>query len=104
MKRLKVVIPPSVQEQIRDQLLYIAEDSIDNALAWEDRLRASINGIGNMHGHAIDEAASARLGETIRKCVFEKTYLIHYRVNTAAGTVEIVNFRHGSRLPRTAEP
>jgi plasmid stabilization system protein ParE len=104
VKRLKVIIAPVVREQIRSQVLYIAQDSIDNALAWEDRLRAVMNSIGDMPGHAIDEDASDRLGEPIRKKVFEGTYLIHYRVNDAAATVEIVNFRHGMRLPRSGEP
>jgi hypothetical protein len=34
VKRFKVIIPPFVQEQIRAQVLYIAQDSIDNALEW----------------------------------------------------------------------
>ena len=93
-----MIIPPIVQEQIRDQIRYIAQDSIHNALAWEDRLRRAIE-IGDMPGHAIDEDASDRLGFTIRKCVFEKTYLIHYRLSAALTDVEIVNFRHGIRLP-----
>jgi plasmid stabilization system protein ParE len=104
VKRLQVNIPPFVQEQIRAQVLYIAHDSIDVALAWEDLLRTAINAIGNVPGHAVDEDASARLGETIRKTVFEGTYLIHYRVNDATDTIEIVNFRHGTRLPRRGEP
>jgi len=54
-------------------------------------------------GHAVDEDASGRAGEMIRKIVFEKTYLIHYRVIDAAAAVEIVNFRHGARLPKRGE-
>jgi plasmid stabilization system protein ParE len=104
VKRFQVIIPPFVQEQIRAQVLYIANDSIDNALEWEDRLRAAINGIGSMRGHAIDEAASGRLSVKIRKLVFEGTYLIHYRVNELTETIEIVNFRHGARVPRRGEP
>lgn len=103
--RYRVVIPPVVEEQIRAQLLYIAEDSIDHALAWEDRLRNAIQSIGRLPGgHAVDEAASQRVGETVHKMVFEKTYLIHYRVKANAAMIEIVNFRHGARLPRNREP
>jgi plasmid stabilization system protein ParE len=104
MKRMKVSIPPEVQKQILEQVLYIATDSIKNALAWEDRVRATINSIGELPPHAVDEDASRRVGETIRKVVFEKTYLIHYRINDATDTVEIVNFRHGARLPGRREP
>lgn len=105
MKKYHVIIPPVVQQQIRSQVLYIARDSIDNALAWEDRLRAEISRIGSVPtGYAVDEAASARLGEEVRKLVFEQTYLIHYRVNPKRHVVELLNFRHGARLPRCGEP
>ena len=104
MKRLKVIIPPRVQEQITVQVLRIAEDSIDNALAWEDRIGSAIEGIGDVPGNAVDEDASTRLGYQVRKNVFEGTYLIHYRVDDVAGIVRIVNFRHGARLPRIDEP
>lgn len=104
MKHLNVLIPPMVQEQIRSQVFYIARDSIDNALAWEDRLLAAISALGSTPGYTIDEEASRRLGEIIHKYVFEKTYLIHYRIEDERGTLDIVNFRHGARLPRMGEP
>jgi plasmid stabilization system protein ParE len=104
VKRYRVVIPPIVAEQVRDQVLHIARDSIDNALAWEDRLRAAIKGLGNMPGFSVDQDASARLGEPIRRYVFERTYLIHYRVTEATRRVDVINFRHGARLPRLGEP
>jgi plasmid stabilization system protein ParE len=55
-------------------------------------------------GFAVDEDASERLGEPVRKCVFEGTYLIHFRQDEESGVVEIINFRHGARLPRRGEP
>lgn len=104
MKRFAVIVPPDVEQQILEYVLHIAHDSIDNALAWEDRVRAAMKAIGQTPGHAIDEDATVRAGVTIHKVVFEKTYLIFYRVNDAAGTVEIANFRHGARLPNRGEP
>jgi plasmid stabilization system protein ParE len=104
MKRLRVIIPPTVQDQITEQVLYIASDSIDNALAWEQNLRKAIEKIGETHGHAVDEAASNRLGFQVHKVVFDRTYLIHYCIDDVAHVVKIVNFRHGSRLPRRGEP
>jgi plasmid stabilization system protein ParE len=104
VKRWKVVIPPVVQEQIRAQVLYIARDSIENALNWEDRLLKAIEKIGEMPGHARDEEATIRLGFAVQKDVFEGTYLIHYRTDDQTRTVDLLNFRHGARLPRAGEP
>jgi plasmid stabilization system protein ParE len=105
VKTFRVIIPPIVQEQIRSQVLYIARDSIDNALAWEDRLRTEIMRIGSVPtGYPVDEAATGRLGEEVRKMVFEKTYLVFYRVHTERRAIELLNFRHGARLPRRGEP
>lgn len=102
MNRLPVIVPPEVKELIRDQVRYIARHSIDNALAWEDRVRSALDSLGEVHAHAIDEDASRRVGQQLRKLVFEGTYLIHYRVEPAA--VEVAGFRHGARLPREGEP
>ena len=104
MKRLQVHVSDSVKPQIREQLLYIAQDSIDNAPAWEDRLLEALQGLGDFYNHAVDEEAVARVGGTVRKLVFEKTYLIHYEVNEANRVVEVLNFRHGARLPQRGEP
>lgn len=104
MKRLKVDVSDEVKLQISQQVFHIARDSISNALAWEDRLRSALNSLSDFYGHATDEEASLRLGEPVHKMVFEKTYLIHYQVNVSVGVVEIINFRHGARLPKTNEP
>lgn len=104
MNRLPVIVPAEVKEQIRAQILYIAQDSVDNALAWEDRVRAALSALGDAHGHAVDEDASGRVGQQLRKVVFEGTYLIHYRINDRPHAVQVVSFRHGARLPRRDEP
>lgn len=87
MKQFKVVVPDDVWDQISEQVLYIAQDSVDRALAWEVRLRAAIESLGFVHGYARDEDASARFNSDIRKYVFEGTYLIHYSVDNTAGEV-----------------
>ena len=105
MKRYRVNIPSTVEELIFQQVLYISSDSVQNALRWEQRLRKSIRGIGDIpHGYAIDPAASERSGIQVRKMVFERTYLVFYRVNDQAQVVELVSFRHGARLPHRGEP
>ena len=99
-----VIISPAVQELMLDQSVYIARDSMINALAWERRLRAAIDTLGETHGHAVDEEASARSGRPVRKLVFERTYLIFYRVDEVKARIDVVNFRHGARVPRGNEP
>jgi hypothetical protein len=63
VKRLPVIIPAEVKEQIRAQVRYIARDSVDNALAWEERVRAALGALGDAHGHAVDKDASRRVGQ-----------------------------------------
>ena len=99
MKSRTVVIPQDVQQQIDEQVIFIAHDSIDNALAWEDRVLAAVKNLAQFHGHATDREMSADLGYSVRKLVFEGTYLIHYHVDEAAGIVRVVQFRHGMRQP-----
>lgn len=54
VKRLQVQITDATLAKIREQLHFIARDSIENALAWKDRLLTAIEGLGDLHGHAID--------------------------------------------------
>ena len=104
MKRLTVIVSEEVKEDIRGHVRFIARHSIDNALAWEDRVRAALNSLGEFHGHAVDEDASLRVGLPLRKLVFERTYLIHYRLIDEPEAVEVIGFRHGARLARRNQP
>jgi len=85
--RLQVQVTEAANSQILDQVLYIAADSISNALAWEARLRAALERLSDFHGHVIDEEISRRLGYTAHKLVFERTYLVHYYIDEDAGFV-----------------
>jgi plasmid stabilization system protein ParE len=104
VKRFQVVVPDFVWDQITEQVLYIAQESIDHALAWEVRLKAAILKLAELDGHTHAEEASDRLGCDVRKYVFEGTYLIHYELNEPSGRIEVTGFRHGARLPRRGEP
>jgi plasmid stabilization system protein ParE len=99
VKSRRVEIVPEVLDDIRVQVRFIAQDSIDNALAWEDRIMAALAALADFHGHALDTDAGSRLGYPVRKLVFERTYLIHYHVDEAADLVRVVRFRHGARFP-----
>ena len=99
-----VVVPPEVKRQILEIASFIADRSVDNAFAWEGRMTAALDALADVHGHAIDEAATARLGVRFRKATFEKTHLIHYWVDDPTTTVFVVNVRDGRREPRPGEP
>jgi plasmid stabilization system protein ParE len=104
VKRFKVSLAETAKNQITEQVLHIALDSVENALAWEARVVNAMQRIGEVPGHSIDEDASERLGYQVRKLVFEGTYLIHYRIDDDAGVATVINFRHGARRPRRGEP
>jgi plasmid stabilization system protein ParE len=98
LKHHPVIIPPFVQQQIEEQVEYIAADSIENALAWEERLRGAIKRIGELpRRYAIDGEMSARYGTLVHKVVFERTYLVFYCIDKNARSVHVLNFRHGAR-------
>ena len=99
MKRLKVRISKDVSRMIREQAHYIARRSPANAAAWNARMRFALKNLADVHGYAIDEKASARLGQTLRKMVFEKTYLVHFTIDEKNGVIQVVGFRHGARRP-----
>ena len=99
MKRYEVIVVPEVEDQIREQVIFIARHSVDNALAWEQRLRDAIDSIGILPGYSVDIERTKRMGTEVRKMVFEKTYIVHYLVTESRKIVEIINFCHGARLP-----
>ena len=103
MTSLPVIVIPAAELQVAEVVLHIARDSAAKALAWEARLATCITALGDFHGHAVDEDGSRRAGETVRKVVFERTYLIHYVVEVGVAVV-VVNVRHGARQPAPDEP
>lgn len=86
-----------VENQILDQALYIAEDSVDRALQWERSLRERILSLGELpKAHPISEPESRAFGRDIRKTNFGD-YLIFYRVDDEQQMVYILAFMHGAR-------
>jgi plasmid stabilization system protein ParE len=99
LTRYTVNVNPQALEDIDSIILYIARDSIANALNWQARLLDAIDRIGEHPGHSIDEFASDMLQRTVRKTNFERTYLIYYTLNEAAGILEVIAVFHGAREP-----
>lgn len=99
MNRYRVILSPDVVRQVETQVVYIAQDSIGNALAWQERLLHAMEKLSDFAGYMVDEEASHSLGYNVRRVVFEQTYLIHFVVDETMGIIRIVNFRHGARLP-----
>jgi len=105
VKKYRVIVPPIVQNQIRTQASFIAQDSIANALAWEKRLRTAIEDLAMLPTrNAVDKLASRRIGQDVRKMVFDRIYLVFYRIRESNRAIDILNFRHGARLPQADEP
>lgn len=93
----RVVLLPVVENQILDHALYIAQDSIDRALQWEQSLRQHILSLADLpKAHPISEPESRAFGSDIRKTNFGD-YLIFYRVDEQQATVYILAFMHGAR-------
>lgn len=92
-----VILLPVVENQILDQATYIAEDSIDRALQWEQSLRERILSLGDLpNAHPISEPESRAFGRDIRKTNFGD-YLIFYRVDDAEQVVYVLAFMHGGQ-------
>jgi len=93
----RVVILPSVENQVLEQALYISQDSIDSALQWEQALRERIMALGEFpSAHPISESASRAFAREVRKMNFGD-YLVFYRVEAESKTVYILAFMHGAR-------
>jgi plasmid stabilization system protein ParE len=99
VRSLSVVVTDSALREIKKQAAYIAKDSPDNAIEWNHRVRGAISRLADYYGHAVDDAASKKMGFEIRKTVFEGTYLIYYPVDQDDATVRVLHFRHGARRP-----
>ena len=64
MKTYRVLIPPVVEQQIWEQVLFIANDSVQNALDWNDRLRREILSLKRFPTRFnVDEDATQRLSD-----------------------------------------
>ena len=104
MSDFRVVVSERAKSQVWQQVLYIAEDSVDRALAWEERVIIAMQAIGKTRGgHAVDDEASNRFGEEVHKVPFERTYLIFYTVDRAKRRITVASFRHGARRKNEEE-
>jgi plasmid stabilization system protein ParE len=101
---MKLTVAAKVLRQIDEQLLFIANHSITNALAWEVRLRGAMDRIPASTVHSLDHDASTRVGYSVYKLLFERTYYVHYVIDPTESLIEIVSFRHGARMPGPDEP
>ncbi|MFK7789829.1 MAG: type II toxin-antitoxin system RelE/ParE family toxin [Phycisphaeraceae bacterium] len=93
----RVIVLPAVESQILDQALFIAEDSIDRAIDWEQALREHILSLGDLpKACPISEPESRAFGRDIRKTNFGD-YLLFYRVDDEHQSVYLLTFMHGAQ-------
>lgn len=105
MRRYTVIVAPAANHAILTRALAIAGDCVDHAIAWEQRVRATVLSLADAPTRfSVDPEASRARGRPVRKCVFERTYLIFYEIDEEAGRVDVVRFRHGAMQPEPDEP
>lgn len=92
-----VLITTKAEDSINDYTLYIAQDSLDRALAWQDRLLVQLREIGDMpRAYPVSEPDTKLAGYEVRKMVFGN-YLAFYRIDDEAKIVYVEAFSHGAR-------
>lgn len=93
----RVVIPPRLLNELLDQAIYIAEDSIDRALTWEAKARETIQDLSEFpEAYPVDDTISQRVGHEVRRRVWGN-YLIFYHFDQVNHLVVIERFRHAAR-------
>jgi hypothetical protein len=58
VKKYQVDISPEARQAILEKMIYIANDSVDAAFIWEQRVVDAMQRLSTMPGFAIDEGAS----------------------------------------------
>jgi plasmid stabilization system protein ParE len=101
VKQYAVLLTPTVENQILDEALFISNDSVQRAVAWDARVRTTLRRhLGDApFAYALDERATTRLGREVHRYVFEKTFMVRYTIDDSSDTVTIFDFRHGARQP-----
>ncbi len=92
-----VDIPPHVENQILDHALYIANDSIQRAIDWSNRIRQQIEALSDWpKAYGIDPVSYPHDDGPMRKRSLGN-YIVRYRVIDLERLVKVVDFRHAAR-------
>ena len=97
----RILIQSGVERQIRAQMQFIAQDSIDRALQWEDELRQRMSTLSDMpRAYAVSPHESFLAGHEVRKLTFGN-YLVYYAIDEAEHNINVEGFRHGAQQPES---
>ena len=95
----RVIYTHRVRNQISDQVAYFKRQnvSIEVIEDWTTRLMEKIESLYDWPlRYPVAEVESTARGVEVRKMSFGN-YLVTYRVDETAKTVEVLSFRHGAR-------
>ncbi len=92
MKEYQVVIPPVVEDKIREQALFIAEDKPAVALDWYGHIFEKIDTLESMPERCPEAPESPYVRYTLRHLIIGE-YRVLFRV--VENSVRILDFKSG---------
>lgn len=92
MKEYQVVIPPVVEDKIREQALFIAEDKPAVALEWYGQIFEKIDTLESMPDRCPEAPESPYVRYTLRHLLIGE-YRVLFRV--VENSVRILDFKSG---------
>lgn len=99
MKTYAVRLTLSAEQEIDEQVRFIAADKPNAATNWLERLSDAISDLGYLpERNPVSESESASEGCEVRKLVFGN-YFIYYHIVEKENAVDVLRFRHAARLP-----
>ncbi|MEQ8848293.1 type II toxin-antitoxin system RelE/ParE family toxin [Botrimarina sp.] len=103
--RYRVRVTLRAKAAIDEQIGYIANmrQSPTNALRVLEAIEQSIDSLATMPERGALAPEDAYVDYSVRMLIIMRVYLLLYRIDESGGTVVVVGFRHGSRLPRPGD-
>ena len=101
--RYRVVTSASAVAALEEQAMYLREQGApeDRVAGWLRRMLDAVDALEKwLHRHGVAHDVSDAIGFVVRR-LYVDDYGVLYRVDDAAGVVEILAVRHGRRRPWT---
>ncbi len=97
MRRYRVIVTPSAQDDIREAYEWIAAENPDYARTWRDGLREKILGLETLpESHALAPESDA-FDREIRQLLYGRGIPWRIFFTIDGSTVQVLHVRHGRR-------